>query len=143
MNGATQTFRRPSLATSLSAASPQREGGGGQTNAPASTPGVYVPPHRNGPIVESRYGKDQLLQLFKGQKETEELNDDLSSLYVAGWEPSAANGAAGAGWGRRDDYGRDAQPTSDVCWEPEGNTHPLGLVDMSEEEKEVCASTSN
>ncbi|KAG9811020.1 hypothetical protein KCU98_g21312, partial [Aureobasidium melanogenum] len=48
-NGATQTFRRPSVATSMMSSNARESTTGAQ-------PAVYVPPHRNGPAhSDTRY----------------------------------------------------------------------------------------
>ncbi|KAF2837219.1 hypothetical protein M501DRAFT_937891 [Patellaria atrata CBS 101060] len=149
-NGATQTFRRPSGAPGLSNTSQQRDNTG---NTPSNTgplssgTGVYVPPHvnaqRNGSIVDSRYSKDQLLQCYRSQKDTEHLDDGLASLFVGGWEPHLTNGASTSSWGRRDDQNKDTQAGADVCWEREGNVIPLGLMELTEEERDTFLSSVN
>ena len=143
-NGATQTFRRPSHATSLS----------GSTNQPPSrdaaappnsstTPGVYVPPHaqpgRNGSSFEGRYSRDQLTQLFRIQQQAGDLSDGLSDLYMGAWEPQATNGASSASWGRKDDHGGGREAPSGVyqCWDRDGSILPLSLTDMTDDEREV------
>lgn len=133
-NGATQTFRRPSLATSISNPAHQREG------SAASNTGVYIPPHaaRNGAVAEDRYSKDQLLSLFREQKEANVFAVSLEDLYMGGWEPQATNGTPLMPWSKKDDHTRDSQPGADICWDHDGAVLPLGLMDMTEEEKEVC-----
>lgn len=130
-NGATQTFRRSSASTSLSSINPQQE------PSSAQAPPRYVPPHRNGTVADTRYSKDQLLDLFKAQQTSEDgLRDGLPSLYTGGWQPNISNGAASAGWGRTE-HSRDAQPGPDICWDRDGTVEPLGLTDMDDEEREV------
>lgn len=143
-NGATQTFRRPSHATTPSGSSSQaapRDSTGAQSSVP-SNPAVYVPPHaqsgRHGSSLEGRYPRGQLLQLFRSQKGSEEIHHGLSDLYAGAWEPNVSNGASGASWGRRDDHGREGQSGVDLCWDRDGAILPLGLTDMTEDEKEVC-----
>ena len=132
-NGATQTFRRPSVATTLSNSNHTRE-----TSAEAQ-PARYVPPHRNGTVTEARYTKDQLLDLYKTQSEHGgSQRDSLTSLYVGGWGPNMENGpATPGGWNRRDVLSGEHALTSDLCWEGDGSVVPLGLLDLAEEEKEV------
>ena len=61
---------------------------------------------------------------------------------MPGWEPSAANGVLSGAWSRRDEQAKDSVPGPEVCWDRDGLVAPLGLVDMSEEEKEViCPRT--
>ena len=143
-NGATQTFRRPSHAPTLSGSTTQstvRDAPGPQ-NPSSANPGVYVPPHaqsgRNGSSAEGRYSRDQLLQLYHAQRESESIKDGLSSLYVGAWEPSISNGTSSATWGRRDDPAKEAPSGVDLCWDKDGNVLPLSLTDMTDEEKEVC-----
>jgi PERQ amino acid-rich with GYF domain-containing protein len=97
-NGATQTFRRPSHATSLSGSTTQPASRDAPAPQNSSTnAGVYVPPHaqpgRNGSSFEGRYSRDQLTQLFRIQQQAGDLNDGLSDLYMGVWEPHATNGA--------------------------------------------------
>jgi PERQ amino acid-rich with GYF domain-containing protein len=141
-NGATQTFRRPSLGPSPSNASSHRDTGASQTVPSTPGTGIYIPPHRNGALLDSRYGKDQLLQLFKSQKEANDLHDDLSALYVGGWEPNGFNSSSG-NWGRRDESARDGQSGVDVCWDLDGAVKPLSLEEITEEEKEASLSIND
>jgi PERQ amino acid-rich with GYF domain-containing protein len=147
-NGATQTFRRPSHATSLSGStnhSSSRDAAAPQNSSTNS--GVYVPPHaqpgRNGSSFEGRYSRDQLTQLFRIQQSSSDLNDGLSDLYMGGWEPHATNGASSASWGRKDDHGREREAPSgvDQCWDRDGSILPLSLTDMTDDEKEVGTHT--
>ena len=90
-------------------------------------------------MTDARYSKDQLLDLFKTQQDSEGFQrDSLISSYVGGWEPHMTNGGTPGGWNRRDDSSRDHVPGSDVCWDQGGSVIPLGLVDLTDEEKEVC-----
>jgi PERQ amino acid-rich with GYF domain-containing protein len=141
-NGATQTFRRPSHATSLSGSTNQTHSRdvSGVLSTPSATPGAYVPPHaqpgRNGSATEGRYSRSQLLGLFRGQQESDGTRGGLSDLYVGAWEPNISNGASSATWGRRDE-GKEGQSGVDLCWDKDGNIQPLSLTEMTEEEKEV------
>lgn len=143
-NGATQTFRRPSHATSLSASTnqpPSRDAAAPPN--PSTTSAVYVPPHaqpgRNGSSFEARYSRDQLTQLFRIQQQAGDLGDGLSDLYMGAWEPQATNGASSASWGRKDDHGgaREAPSGVDQCWDRDGSILPLSLTDMTDDEREV------
>lgn len=49
------------------------------------------------------------------------------------------NGASGGAWGRSNEHGKENPPGPDVCWDREGTMQPLGLSEMTEEEKEVSA----
>lgn len=143
-NGATQTFRRPSHATtpSGSTAPPIPRDASAAQQPPSSNPGVYVPPHaqygRNGSSGDGRYTRDQLLQYYRSTRDSDEIRDGLSNLYVGGWEPNISNGTSRASWGRQDDHSRDGQSGVDQCWDKDGAVVPLSLADMTDDEKEVC-----
>ncbi|PSK36193.1 GYF domain-containing protein mpd2 [Elsinoe australis] len=140
-NGATQTFRRPSLATSHSQSNSIHQ----RDTSLESQPARYVPPHRNGTVPESRYPKEQLIDLFKTQNNTDNMSrDSLTSLFVAGWEPEQFNGFSdgSSGWAVRDAH-RDGQAGPEAFWSNEGSMLPLGLVEMTEEEKEAFSTSVN
>lgn len=141
-NGATQTFRRPSHATTPSGSTTHSSSRDASAPQNSSHPGVYVPPHaqpgRNGSSGDGRYSRDQLAHLFRTQQDSGDLNDALSTLYMGTWEPHATNGASGASWGRKEDHGREAQSGVDQCWDRDGSILPLSLADMTDDEKEVC-----
>lgn len=149
MNGATQTFRRPSLATNPSH---NRD-----TSQATSTPttSAYVPPHassnyqssgtRNGAASESRYSKEQLLELYKTLRESGTLGRNLADYFVADWDPHVATPTANGAWGKRDDqrnnhphpHHKDNHSGPEVCWDHGGQMEPLGLTGMTDDEKEV------
>jgi PERQ amino acid-rich with GYF domain-containing protein len=109
-------------------------------SASSQAPPRYVPPHRNGTLADTRYSKDQLLDLYKAQQSVDGgLRDGLENLYVSGWQPDTSNGSASAGWSRGDSS-RDVQPGADVCWDRAGTVEPLGLTEMDEEEREVSSA---
>jgi PERQ amino acid-rich with GYF domain-containing protein len=142
-NGATQTFRRPSHATSLSGSTTQSASRDALVSQNSSNPGVYVPPHaqpgRNGSAAEGRFSREQLTQLFRTQRDGDELADGLSSLSMGALEQHATNGASSASWGRNHDHSRDVQSGVDQCWDRDGSIEPLSLQDMTDEEREVCS----
>ena len=138
-NGATQTFRRPSqIGTStLSKDSSQQ-------SAPTPTSAVYVPPHlnsnyqsygRNSTTGDCRYSKDQMLDFFRLQEETDILNGHLQNALSEGWIPGASNEHGRNEWTRRDE--KDLQNNPDICWTFDRLVQPIGLSDMTAEEKEV------
>ena len=112
-------------------------------NSASSQPAPrYVPPHRNGTLTDTRYSRDQLLDLYNNQKNTEGWGKaDMSNLFIGGWQPDLANGASGASWGRNEGN-RDTQPGPDICWDKDGSFEPLGLTEMDDEEREVCITPS-
>lgn len=143
MNGATQTFRRPSVATNPSHTRETNQ----PTTASTSTAAAYIPPHmssnyqssmtRNGAASDIRYSKEQLLNLYKAQRESGNLGKDVADYFVADWNPHVETSALNGAWGKRDDL-KDAPSGPEVCWDHGGNVEPLGLMDMTDDEKEVC-----
>lgn len=107
----------------------------------AETPASYQPPNSiYEQSTEFRYSKNQLLDLYRAQMDSGASNGDISHLFENGWDPKQANGANGrSSWGKSSD-GRDTQGPN-IAWEPKGNIQPIGLEEMSEEEKTVGASS--
>ncbi|KAJ5583525.1 hypothetical protein N7535_002145 [Penicillium sp. DV-2018c] len=145
MNGATQTFRRPSVATNPSH---QRDG---SQPVSASTPtagGAYIPPHlntntsntaRNG---DARYSKDQLLELYKAQREEGSLTKNVEDYFVAEWDPHTVSTPANGAWGKRDDHKNNAAGP-EVCWDHAGQVEPLGITGMTDDEREMFSASVN
>lgn len=104
-----------------------------------------MPPHqnhlsRNGVTTDSRFPKHQLMSMYTVQKESGELDKDLTDLFLGGWQPGTGSHAnATLLWTPRDEHGRDAGPGPDICWDRGGNISPLGLREMNNDEKEVLA----
>ena len=140
-NGATQTFRRPSHATTPSGSALPPASRDAPASASSTSSGVYVPPHaqpgRSGGSIEGRYSRDQLVQLFQSQRDSNDIKEGLSHLYMGSWEPHATNGASGVSWGRKDDHGREAQSGVDQCWDKDGTIQPLHMTELTEDEREV------
>jgi PERQ amino acid-rich with GYF domain-containing protein len=85
--------------------------------------------------VDSRLSKEKLLQIYRNQEEIGALSGDVSDLFANGWNPGHTNASNGRSWGKPTD-GRDNHGP-DVCWDSLGGVRPIGLEDMSEEEKTV------
>lgn len=140
MNGATQTFRRPSLATTNSH---NREGP--HTISSAST-AAYIPPHlnssfqsgsaRNGGVSDNRYTKDQLLSLYKSQRESGNWGKYVTEYFMADWNPCEGTSTVNGGWNKKDDY-KDSHSCPEICWDHSGQVEPLALSEMNDEEKDV------
>lgn len=84
--------------------------------------------------TNTRYEKNQLLDIFKAREQASLLNRDVSGLFAENWDPGNTNGANGRGWGIHD--GRDTHGP-DVCWDSNGGIQPIGLEDMTESERTV------
>lgn len=112
----------------------------------ASSVATYVPPHmnanRSSTALETRYSRSQLLDLYRDQKDAGELGRGLDALFVGDWVDGQHDGDTSTKWSRRDELKHSSQPASDVCWDRSGAIEPLGLVDMTEEEKEVSLQRS-
>ena len=75
--------------------------------------------------------------MFKAQSRAGQLNSNVSDLFIDGWNPAHVNGTVNGGWGRKDDQ-KESSGGPEICWEHEGKIQPLALIEMSEEEKQVC-----
>lgn len=123
----------------------------GQGNA-TPTSSVYVPPHlnasyqvnslRNGTAGEIRYTKDQLVALYKQQRDAGALDRNLSDVFTGGWNPLDSRDSANSAWGKRDDA-KESSTGPEICWDYSARTEPLALIHMSDEEKEVCSFPSD
>lgn len=140
MNGATQTFRRPSVATNLSH---NRDSSSQSASTPTPTSAAYIPPHlnssyqsRNGSSGDSRYSKEDLLSIFKSQRDSGALGKNMGDHFLASWNPLEETSATNGAWGKKEDA-KDAPPGPEFCWDHLGHNDPLGLIDMTEEEREV------
>ena len=89
-------------------------------------------------MIESRYSKEQLLDLFRAQGDSSDLFKNPSEHLVEGWNPNTSTMAGNGAWNRRDDH-KDGINGPEICWDHEGAIQPLGLMEPSEEEKEVFA----
>ena len=76
--------------------------------------------------------------MFRSLKEAGDLNRNLQGILMGGWEPKTANGLNRPGWTSRDDHRKDALTNGpEVCWDSNGDVTPLGLFEMTDEEREV------
>jgi len=71
--------------------------------------------------------------LFKSQGRA---GPNIDDLYVDGWKPDAVNGFSNGGWGKRDDH-KEQAIGPEICWDLKGKAHPLSLIEMNDEEKQV------
>lgn len=94
----------------------------------------------------SRYAKDQILSVFSGSNSGMAFaSDPASHLYMDGWAPGTSNGSASASlglgvgarqWGKPSESAAAHDP--DMCWlQGQSDFKPLGLQDLTQEEKEV------
>ncbi|KAI1078019.1 hypothetical protein F5B20DRAFT_550113 [Whalleya microplaca] len=143
-NGGTLTFRRTST-TPLNQASNQMQTA--ESMQPASAdPAIISAMPVGATNVDSsnplRYSRGHLLSIFSATEESDSQQLEVSSLYAAGWNPGHTNGAVSRGWGKTGDSHVVPQEP-DICWDTPGSTKPVGLQEMSYEEKELFASDVN
>ena len=127
----------------------QRADGQNNNNAVASASTAYVPPHlnpsnfaslnRNG--NDTRYSKDQLLDMFRTQVDRTQNQYPVEDLFIDGWTPDKPNGLSNGGWGRIDDQ-KDANGP-EICWDHTGGVQPLGILPMTDIEKEAFSTSVN
>jgi PERQ amino acid-rich with GYF domain-containing protein len=142
-NGATQTFRRQSLATAPSSGRESNHAGPANVPTLATT---YIPPHlnanhqssslRNGLTGEVRYTKDQLLALYKYQRRAGALDAHLADIFTGDWDPFQGRESHNPAWGRREE-GKDPNVGPEICWDRHAAAEPLALIQLSDEEREV------
>ncbi|KAH6989318.1 hypothetical protein BKA56DRAFT_476885 [Ilyonectria sp. MPI-CAGE-AT-0026] len=85
----------------------------------------------------ARYTKDDLLDMFRPQKG----HDTSSRLFIPGWNPGHVNGHPPRGWGKTNDNHIPQEPGA--CWDQIGDSTPMGLQDLSLEEKEAFSTEIN
>ncbi|KAL8688720.1 MAG: hypothetical protein Q9218_005435, partial [Villophora microphyllina] len=102
----------------------------------------YQSNHIRGGGPDTRYSREQLLDLYRAQSDAGSFGPSVSDLFVDGWNPTASRGMTNGGWSRKDDY-EDNQSGPEICWDHNGSVLPLGLSEMTEQEKEVFSSSVN
>ena len=131
VNGATQTFRRSSTTNNPA----QREASQtamGQMGS-AGLHGFQSATSRNPSKIEGRYSRDQLLDIYRAQVSNGRSNVNMNDLFLE-WNPKSSDHTTN-GELREDVMG------ADLCWDNTASSHPLGLVDLRDEENEVgCTS---
>ncbi|KXJ95128.1 hypothetical protein Micbo1qcDRAFT_187381 [Microdochium bolleyi] len=83
----------------------------------------------------TRYTREDLLDIATNIP-------DVSSLFAPGWQPGQINGSAGRGWGKTAEN-HPAPQEPDVCWDNNGSVRPVGMTEMTSEEKELFSSDVN
>ncbi|KAF9881438.1 GYF domain-containing protein [Colletotrichum karsti] len=136
ING-TLTFRRPSTTPgqpSQPAASSENAFAASNIDSSAipQTPGAssYDP-------NSSQYHKDSILNLYRNGA----ADSDPSSVIEPGWTPGHTNGNATRGWGKSNNNHNSQDPSS--CWNSRGDSHPVGVNGMTDEEEKIFASDVN
>lgn len=60
----------------------------------------------------------------------------MGEHFIADWNPLEESPTMNGAWGKREDQ-KDTPAGPEVCWDYTGQYEPLGLADMTEDEKEV------
>ena len=71
--------------------------------------------------------------MFRTQQD--KASPNLNDLFVDGWSPNGINGISSRGWSKNDEHKDINGP--EICWDRNGSVQPLGLVPMSDEDREV------
>ncbi|KAI0150727.1 hypothetical protein GGR57DRAFT_492976 [Xylariaceae sp. FL1272] len=98
-------------------------------------------------VVESaasqKYSRDELLSIFNNMQQSAHPQlVDVSSLFVAGWNPGHANGSSSRGWGKPSDPHVVPQDP-ETCWDAQGSAKAMATQEMTAEEKELLTSDVN
>ena len=100
-----------------------------------------MPPHyhQSHSLLDTRFSKDTLVNLYKSQKDAGQLGKNLSDLFAGDWQPgsSTIHSTAPSIWSRKDDGAKENPSGADICWDVNGAIAPLALMDMTDSEKEA------
>ena len=81
-------------------------------------------------IGPTRYTKDELLDMYSSRR----APDDPARLFISGWDPGHPNGNT-RGWSKGSENHVPQEPG--LCWDDNGDSVPLGLQELSADDKEV------
>ncbi|PSR78785.1 hypothetical protein BD289DRAFT_485863 [Coniella lustricola] len=111
---------------------------------PAVSESPVASAHSFPPTADSQAGKycqEELLEVARAVAAGSQAVD-VSSLLMEGFQPGGhVNGHSSRAWGKPTETSSHNDPT--VCWNNDGSSIPLGLQDMSIDEKELFASDVN
>ncbi|KAL0944785.1 GYF domain-containing protein mpd2 [Colletotrichum truncatum] len=79
----------------------------------------------------SQYQKESILGLFRNGA----AESDSSGVLEPGWTPGHTNGNATRGWGKSNNNHNSQDPAA--CWNTRGDSHPVGVLGLSDEEEKV------
>ncbi|TDZ37348.1 GYF domain-containing protein mpd2 [Colletotrichum spinosum] len=137
VNG-TLTFRRSST-TPGQASQPVASS---ENAVPASNADSGVTPQTPGvgsyDYPSSQYQKDSILHLYRNGS----ADLDASNVLEPGWTPGQTNGSASRGWGKTNNNHHSSQDPS-ACWNARGDSHPVGINGLTEEEEKAFTSEVN
>lgn len=86
------------------------------------------------------YSREELLEIYKSHASSQM---DASSLFAPTWHPEATNGGQSTrSWGKTGESGHTPQDPT-VCWDANGNVKPVGLEEMTPEERLMFSTDVN
>ncbi|KAI1267028.1 hypothetical protein F5Y18DRAFT_416247 [Xylariaceae sp. FL1019] len=126
-----QTFNQPNMTDTIS----------------SDDPAVLAAMPVGSTVVESavshKYSRDELLSIFDNMQQSAHPQPvDVSSLFVAGWNPGHANGLSSRGWGKPSDPHVVPQDP-ETCWDPQGSAKTMASQEMTAEERELFTTDVN
>ncbi|KAI5457121.1 hypothetical protein BGZ63DRAFT_428545 [Mariannaea sp. PMI_226] len=136
ING-TLTFRRSSTTPLGQPSSQPPAPTDNAVQPPASFDNPIAPLLATQELAPARYTKEDLLDMFRLQKGS----DNASRLFIPGWNPAQVNGVAPRGWGKSNENHIPQEPGA--CWDQIGDSTPMGLQELSLEEKEAFTTEIN
>ncbi|KAK3688928.1 hypothetical protein B0T22DRAFT_460491 [Podospora appendiculata] len=87
-----------------------------------------------------RYSKEELLEIYKNTPEAAQPNP--ASLFMSNWNPNHTNGSTSRPWAKSGESPHIPQDPT-VCWEPDGIMRPIGLEEMTRDERELFADVNS
>lgn len=91
---------------------------------------------------ESRYNKNDLLEIYQRLHESNRLDQGLDELFQGTWDPRETKNGTGNTWNGRTDA-KDSTAGPEVCWDGRPLNRPFALQEMSAEEKELFENSVN
>ncbi|KAI0114359.1 hypothetical protein GGR51DRAFT_504042 [Nemania sp. FL0031] len=134
----TLTFRRTSTTPSSQALSQSNPS---DHAVPSDDPAILAAMPVGSTVVENaapqRYSREDMLTILGNMEPDPRVQQpDVSTLFVAGWNPGHTNGVSSRGWGKpADSHVLPQEP--DICWDASGSSKAIGLEEMTSEEKEL------
>lgn len=130
----TMTFRRSSTTPFNNQSTAQNTPAvdGAAVQAPSQSAADGAP--YDGPL---RYTREQLLEICRNTDSVVTVDN----LFVSGWTPTPVNGTPVRNWGKPNENHVPQDPS--VCWDTNGSVKPIGMQEMTHEEKELFASDVN
>ncbi|KAK0723538.1 hypothetical protein B0T26DRAFT_706738 [Lasiosphaeria miniovina] len=139
----TRTFRRPSTTPFTTSAAANPADNSQQSAGDVAPLSANSQPATSDPNA-LRYSKEELLDIYQKYKNSEPSSQiNPSSLFMPNWNPTQVNGSSSRGWGKPSGDSSHVPQDPTVCWDQDGNVRPVGLEEMTAEEREMFATDVN